>query len=465
MKHATENTQNQRQVPVKLLCSLLAGLTLLFPALAQEPAADYGLAAFLEPIEHHPALQASAAALRTAEAQLTAANDPFSLSITAGYSGFSYADPPELPPLMPPEQAAGALAQLPDSGSMLSADLTLRPFPFGDIRDLVDQRSVELEFARLDRAELLTMLQVQAVEAALGVQLAEESLELAQQAELLAQQALEATRIRAERGAANQRELRDAEARALEAGKFARSAEAGLQLARLGLKSLTGSSATPAASTLSVARPSGAPLGVRRAELNIKLAETGARNAKRSVLPVAQAGYTWNLDSENSVGFELESRTLQPNLNFTRQTPGAQFPQDQLKGTFQIGVSASISPAISAAIAAADAQVAAAHAGLIAARRTADVELAMLENDLEEARQTLDLADLLARNAQLSLAEARTREELGLGIPLETQQAALEQLQAGLELQSARQQLLSATLAFNSLQGVPLLVSPAPEAL
>jgi outer membrane protein TolC len=423
----------------------------------QEPPA--GLLRFLAPVSGHPALQASAAAVLAAEAQLAAAHDPFAVTVTAGYSAFGYRDPAGLPP----ELAAQAKA-LPDSASQFSADLTLRPVPFGDIRDLADQRLVELQLARLDHAELLTTLEIRSVEAAMDVRLAGESLELARQGDELAQQALAMTKLRFERGAANQRELRDAEAGAVEAGNFVLAAEAGLRLAQLALNSLTGSSEPPAAEDLQLDVPAGTALSVRRAQLRTQLAEAGARNAKRSVLPVAQAGYTLSLDSENSVGVTLESRTLQPNLNYTHQRPGNHFPQDQLRGTFQNGVSASISPAVGAALRAAAAQLEAAFSALQAARESAAVELAALHSELARAKQQLELAELLVRNARLTLAETRTRQELGLAIPLATQRAVLEHLQAELELQAARQEVLAGTLAFHSFQGRPVSQGPSvPE--
>jgi outer membrane protein TolC len=444
---------------------LLLGLLLAGPALAQEqpggpPAA---LQAFLAPVSRHPGLQASAAALRVAEAQLAAARDPFSLSVSAGLSTFSYLDPPELPPGMPPETALPALGQLPDSASQVSADLTLRPWLFGDIRDLAEQRTVELELAVLDFEELLTTLEVQAVEAALNMRLAQDALELARQGEELARHALAATRTRFERGAANQRELRDAEAGATEAAGFVLNAEGGLRLARLALRNLTGSDEPPGQQDLQVSVPAGIPLSVKRARLRSELALVGANNARRSVLPVAQAGYTLHLDSENSVGVTVESRTLQPNLNYTHQKPGAAFPQDQLRGAFQIGVSASISPAVGSALRAADAQVEAAAAALQAEQQAAELQLAALRNDLLIADQELGLAELQLENARLTLDEARQREELGLGIPLQTQRAAIDHLQAGLDLQAARQELLARTLAFHSYYGTPLSYGGSAE--
>ena len=110
-----------------------------------------------------------------------------------------------------------------------------------------------------------------------------------------------------------------------------------------------------------------------------------------------------------------------------------------------------------AALRAAEAQEEAADQGLQAARDLAETERAALLNELAEADRQLDLADLLYRNAVLTLEETETREELGLAIPLETQQAALALLRAELELSQARQQQLERTLALYTFTAQPIL--------
>ena len=423
-----------------ILCLLMA------TALAQD------LAPFLEPVSSHPGLAASTAQLRVEEARLANARDPITLSLSAGYSALDVNTeefawlPDELAELFMP----------PDSASQFSLDLTLRPVPLGDMADFHEQAVLQYALAELAWRETLTTLQVSAVTAGYSLQLAEESLEVARQGAELAEQALQATEIRFSNGAATESELRDARAGALEAGGLVQSAAAGVELAGLALANLVGLNRPPASEPLRLNLPQGEAASVQRARLQAGLALVGAANARRSVYPVVQAGYTRFLDDNNSLGVSIESRTLQPNLNYTWQSTARAFPQNLIDGNFTIGVSASISPAVGAALRAATAQEEAAEHGLAAARNQAEVERSLLMNDLSVAERELDLADLLYRNALAVLDETTLREELGLAIPLETQAAALAVMRAELELQQARQAQLEAALQLHKFTAQPL---------
>lgn len=433
-------------MPIRRALSALLLTLLLTSAAARD------LYEFLAPLAEHPGLAAATAQLRLEEAQLASARDPFSLNISAGYSSFQLSD--ELPALPAPGPEA---ALPPESASQFSADLTLRPVPFGDIADLVEQSELQYGLALISWRETLTSLQVNAVTTAYALHLAQDSLQLAEEALELAGNALEATELRHRNGAATDRELREARAGAAEAASLAAAAEAGVALARQALTSLVGEQEPPAREQLLLNLPSGEAASVQRARLQAGLARVGARNARRSVLPVAQAGYTSFVDEQNSLGISIESRTLQPNLNWTWQSTPRAFPETLIEGSFQVGVSARISPAISAALRAAEAQEEAAEQGLQAAQDLAATERTSLLNQLAEAERQLDLMDLLCRNAQLALQETETREELGLAIPLETQQAALAVLRAELELSQARQQQLERSLALFTFTAQPLM--------
>lgn len=415
-------------------------------------AAAQDLDAFLAPVADHPGLAASAAQLVLEEARLAQARDPVTLNLTAGYSAFQAGEnefdwlPDELAELFMP----------PESVSQLSLGLVLRPIPLGDMADLYDQAVLQYALAELSWRETLTGLQVAAISAAYQLHLAEESLLLAQEGAALAAAALESTNIRFDNGAATERELRDARAGAAEAETLVASAAAGVELARLGLQSLVGDSTPPPREQLRLSVPEGEAASVQRAVLQAELTVVGARNARRSVLPVVQTSYTRFLDEQNSLGVSLESRTLQPTISYDWQSTARSFPETMIEGSFTIGVSASISPAVSAALRAAQAQEDAGGHALAAARQLAANERAALQGQLATAERELDLADLLFRNAQASLAEAEEREALGLSIPLETQQAALALMRAELELQSARQQHLERTLAFHEFTAQPL---------
>lgn len=319
--------------------------------------------------------------------------------------------------------------------------------------DLVTQRELSLEGSVLDYRSTLTGLQVRALNAALSLQLAEESVALAEQSAELAEGALDATRRRFERGAATGRDLRDAEANVREAQNFSLGAVSDLELARLSRANLVGDVELPVIPELPLL--TGVPLEVRRADINLRLARLSLAGAERDLIPVAQADYTWNVDNSNTVGVTLESRTLQPGLSYNYDDPGRSPGQSATNGAFQIGVSLELSPGTFRALEAAEAQVMAAEAALQAAREGAAIERESLERELAAAQRALELAELRFRNAQRDSEETQTREELGLTTSLETLAELVDLLQADLELRAARQEVLSDTLAFYTFYAVP----------
>ena len=109
------------------------------------------------------------------------------------------------------------------------------------------------------------------------------------------------------------------------------------------------------------------------------------------------------------------------------------------------------------------AQLRAARDGVDAAQRGAAVQKASLDNDLAQAQRALSLAHRKVDDATKTLQEDRSRESLGLGTPLETQQAALDLTQAQLSLQQARQDVLAKTLAYYRFYAKPLVPQPVSE--
>ncbi len=427
------------------LASLACVALLGAPAFAQSN--QSAVREFLEPVTQNAALRAAQASVSAAQNQLDAAYSPVALEATGGYSAFNN-DPIDLSSETPGVQG------LPDSGAQLSADMSFRPILFGDTADLADQLRLELESAQLTYAETLTSLQRRALEAALSVQLAENSLTLAQEGADLAATALGATRTRLERGAANVRDVRDAEANLQEAQNFAEQAAADLRLAQLNLASLVGDATLAEIPTLPTV--DGTPLEVRRAALNVSLAEIAPRSTSRGLYPVVQAGYNWNVDDRSSLNVSLESRTLQPSVGYSYQAPSRALPESAQNGSFQVGVSLSISPGTFEQLDAAQDQVDAAQAGLQAAQDGAALQNALVTSDQAQAEQTLALKELQFRNAQRNVDEARQREKLGISTPLETQTELIDLLQADLELRSARQSVLSSTSASYEFYGVPV---------
>ncbi len=432
---------------------LTAALLLAVPVTAQS-APD--LASFLAPLTAYPALSAAREQVTSARAQLRAAYDPAALQASGGYTAFDNTTV-DLDPTTPGIQG------LPASAGQISADLTLRPWLFGDTADQADRNRIQLQQAELDYRDALTGLQVQALQAAYGLQLARESLDSARQGAAVAQAALDATRLRHAKGGASDRDLRDAETGVQQAQLYVANAQGSVTLAQTTLTSLLGSAEAPDLSSLQLPVPNGTALTLARAKLSEALAEVSVRNATRSVYPVVQAGYTWNLDSKDSLGVSIESRTLQPKVSYTFQSPGTSFPQDQIKGSFQIGVSASFSPAVLDGLDATAAQLRAARDGVASAERSAAVQKASLANDLAQARRALTLAQRRVDDAATTLDEDRQRQTLGLASPLATQQAALDLTQRRLDLQQARQDVLAKVLAYYRFYAIPVASQPGSE--
>lgn len=267
---------------------------------------------------------------------------------------------------------------------------------------------------------------------------------------------LKATRTRFERGVANARELRKAEANLIKAQALLQNAEADVRLAQLNLTNLVGDAPPPSFAALASLRQPGAgtPLSVRRAHIPIFRAELGVRGVQRTVYPVVQASYTRNLSDQSSLAASIESRTLQPSVKFSYQDPGRYFG-NVTEGSLQVGVAANISLGTLDTLKAAERQVEAARSGLQAARQGATLRHGALERAHEAARRNVELRCLEFTNAETTLRENRKRETLGLAPPLATQGALLASLRAFLDLRRAEVAALRALLDFNEFYALP----------
>ncbi len=412
---------------------------------------------FLGLLEAHPALQAARLSFSAAQARLGAATSPVSVNVSGGVNTLDrdvLALIPEIPGVL----------EFPTTTGQLSTDVTFRPLVFGDVADLVSQRELDAEGALLDYRETLTGLEARALEAALGVRLAEESLELARRGVELAETALEVTRRRLARGAATERALRDAQAGVQEAQTFAGRAEADLSLARLTLVGLVGEARLPPGPPgsdlleplLDLPLVGGVPLEVQRARLDLALAQVSARNVSRDLYPTVQAGYTQNLDDRSSLSLSLDSRTLQPSLGYDYIDPGRGLLQNTVRGTFSVGFSLDLSPGTYRAVDAAQTLVEAARAGLQAAEGGAALQREGLENALSQAQRDLALREARFGNAQQDVEEARRREDLGLSTSLETLGALVDLLEADVDLRSARQRVLVSLLDLYEFYALPV---------
>lgn len=422
---------------MKWLLGALLGLSL---------AAAQPLEPFLDAVQDHPALVASAALVSAARAQLDAVYEPLSLNASGNYTRLDL-DLPEAPP-------GQDVPEVPENLVGLTLGASFRPFVFGDLSDLAQQRRIELERAELSYRETLASLETQALEAAANVQLAEVSLRLSETALELAEQVLAVTRTRLGRGAATESDLRDAQQRVLEAQNAQASAQANVEIARRSLKTLVGEVDAPALPELR--RVTGTPPAVDQARLDLALAEVGISRAERALYPTAQASYTWPLNDEKSeLSLSLESRTLQPSVTYSYANPkqgAAGFsapegvPASALKGSFTVGVSVEISPEAFAALEAAQARAAASAQGLKAALDNAELSALSVETAYQNALRTLSFARVGVDDAEAALADIQTRLELGLATDLDVAQARFALTQARVNLFSARSSLLQAVL-------------------
>lgn len=426
--------------------------------LASVGAAQPSLSLFLAQLEGSPELAAAQAAVDAAEAQLAAARDPVALEARGSYSHLEI-DESKLGAAQAPTDPDGGFAAgtLTGSGFQLATTLRFRPLPFGDIADLVRQREIELATRHLELQSARAALEVRALEAALSSRLAARSVTLAEAGVEAANQGLTATRRRFELGAANARDLRDAEGALLEAQTLLDNARSDAETARLNVRSLVGETPAPSFTDLTAlgAPAQGTPLTIAQARLQTQLAALGIGAAQRELYPVAQASYSWNVSDASTLSASLESRTLQPSLGYNFQDPPRSTPQNAVTGTFQIGVSATISVSALKTLEATQQQQRAAEEGLKAQTTGSAVQEASLRAAYQKAVREAGLESRQFANAQLTYRENVTRQELGLSSPLETQTSLIELLQADLERRSSDFSALSALLDLYELYALP----------
>lgn len=433
------------------------------------------LNSFLGSVQEHPAIIASNALVSASQTQLNAVYFPISGELSGGYSRLNVrTEGATLPPDFDPEELANAF--------QFSATASFRPFVFGDIADLAKQRELDLMRNQLSLRETLASLEAQALESALQVQLAENSLSLAKEAEALSLSVLEITQTRLAKGAATETDVLNSKQNLFEAQNQVRSAELQLALARQGLFNLVGERELKDLPTLDPV--TGSLPDVMRAELDLELAKLGRGSSERGLYPVGQVSYTLPIRGEETVtdalgnnttqqtvnsevSFSLESRTLQPSVTYSYQNPKqgvagfAAQPQlglglADLEGSFSIGVSLSISPEAIAALQAADAQISAAQARLRSTRDNARLTELSLQNALETSQLGLELSKQSLANAENHLSNTQNRVELGLATDLDLQQASLSVTQAKLSQLSAHLSYVQAVLNTYRSYAIPV---------
>lgn len=416
--------------------------------------AQQNLATFLSAVQNNPGVIANKALVDAAKAQLEAVYSPVSATLSGGMVFPTYSDD-----VAPPLAEA-----LPDNTGQFSIGASFRPFVFGDLADLAEQRRIALEQAKLNYQKTLAELESQAIEAAAQLLQAQAGLGLAIRARDLAQSSLVVTQTRFEKGVATQADLRSAEERLLQSQQQIQNAEAGVSLAKQGLVLLVGEATLASLPELPLVE--GIPIDVKQAEFNIALSNIGIASSERAFYPVAQASLALPLNDEKSeFEFSIESRTLQPKVEYSYQNPkqsagGIGLPPGleakQVEAVFTLGVSATISVDQFNNLDAAKAQLAAAEAGLKAAQDRAELTALSLSNSYQSATRSLELAKLTLENAERTLEENKQRQEAGLAIDLEIDQATLAVDQAKLGVLSAQIDILKAILSTYKTYAQPI---------
>lgn len=400
-------------------------------------------AALLQGVEEHPALAAARAAVRAAERELRGVSAPVTLE--ASYRTTHVRA--ELPEAAPPGT--------PDPGGWddeLSLDLRARPFLYGDLADLASRRRLDLERARLELRATRARLETAALDAAAGLLLAERGASLAERALTVAERGLDATRLRAERGSADPHELERSELAALRARHRLQDARRREADAERALAELVGQRRLGTVPELPRAPELLTP-DVRRAEMDLELAQVGAGGAERALYPTASARYRWPA-GDGALSLSLESQTLQPTLSYRHPggfegalpdaAPGGARPE--IAGTFTVGVSLTLTPERFHALEAARDRVDAATSGVEAARRRARDGERQRETALAAVERQAQLAAREAELARRELDSTRRRVDLGLEAPLAVDRAELGVAEAELTLLEARVERLRSAL-------------------
>jgi outer membrane protein len=437
---------------IKLLKMVACAITFTF--IASLSWAQEDLLTFLSAVQNNPGVIANKALVDAAKAQLDAVYSPVSATASGGMVFPSYSDD-----IAPPLAEA-----LPDSTGQFSVGASFRPFVYGDLADLAEQRRIALEQAKLNYQKTLADLEAQAIESAAQLLQAQAGLEMTIKARDLAQTSLIVTQTRFEKGVATQADLRSAEERLLQSQQQIQNAEAGVILAKQGLVLLVGDVVLESLPELPLIE--GVPVDGKQAEYNVALSKIGIASSERAFYPVAQASLALPLnDDKSEFEFSIESRTLQPKVEYSYQNPkqsagGIGLPQglevNQVEAVFSIGVSATISVDQFNNLDAAKAQLAAAEAGLTAAQDRAGLTALSLSNSYQSAVRSLELANLTLENAQLTLEENKQRQEAGLAIGLEVDQATLAVEQAHLGILSAHIEVLKAVLSTYKTYAQPI---------
>jgi outer membrane protein TolC len=291
----------------------IAALGLLLGAALAQPA-------FLTSLERHPQYQAALAELQARRLSERLAANWVALDARGGWNRSELDEAEPCPFLNDPDPTNDVFCSfispdLPEEAGQGEVGLTLRPLPFGDYADRVRLRALDRAEGELDFRAARSGLEAAALLAALNAREAEEGLKVALAARELTEATLAVVRVRKQKGAASDRELREAQRRLEDARERVLSAQEALELARAALRSFT-DAIPPGPPWFRTPLPEREAAEVVRAYLQLERARVGVANAMRDLYPVAEIGYRRNLDDRHALGASLETRTLSTRLYY-----------------------------------------------------------------------------------------------------------------------------------------------------
>jgi len=423
---------------------------------AAAAAAPSQVTSLLAALDDHPALRAVRALAEAAALRSDAVRAPLTLSAQVDLQRLTV--DPATNPLPPP---FGDLFAVDEASDAVTLRLVLRPFLVGDLADLGDQRRLEAERADLQARETRATLEAQAVQAALGVWLADLGVQLAEEGLALAELAEAGARRRAEVGGASSVDVGRAVLARREASAAVRDAHRQRDLAAARAASLVGDARLDG--PFDLAPVVGVPPDLVRATLDLALAEIGARSVDRALWPTVQAGYSWLLDDGASITVGLESRTLQPALSYASGNGGGGLAgaapagaAPTVRGALNVGIAWTLSPQAYLEADAVHRQLDAASAGLASAHDRARLNQRALEAALATSAMRVELSAFDLDLSALERDAADARFASGAASELERLQAHLVWRQAVLGHARARFDHLGTVLDTYTTYALPL---------
>lgn len=409
------------------------GLVLL-PFLTLALGQSLSLEALLQAFPKTPGYQALEAQYAQAQAQYAQAQAALGLKVSAGGS-----------------LAYTALGQQEAWSRGLSASLSLDPLPYGPAREALRQAQRALERAGLTRqAGAMDLLQ-SLLNQYWTTYLAEQNLEVAQKALEVAQASYRVAQAKRAQGALAEADLKRAEASLAQAEAGLAQAQAQRDSALAALYAALGEPPGPPPGTPPPDPPEAPPLeealkalperpDVRKAQNSLLDAQEALAYAQGArLLPQGSLGLTLgqiggtNPGSTLGVSLNVGNGQISGTANYVPNASGAQGVRVSLSLAFPL-----LAPDLDSAVAAAQAALRAAQAGLASTLASAEAEIRARHAAYLSALKGLEAAQKALEAADQALADGEKRLQAGLITPLDLETLRLSRMQAAYALTSAQ---------------------------